>query len=68
MKNTTTRYRHYKGGFYELVCEATQESDLGPVIVYKAANGSIWTRPKSVFFEKIEVDGKIVQRFTEIED
>ncbi|MBC3935029.1 DUF1653 domain-containing protein [Undibacterium rugosum] len=58
------RYRHFKGGIYEFVCEATQEADLVPVIVYRSANGSIWTRPKSVFFEMVEVDGKLVQRFT----
>ncbi len=60
------RYRHYKGGIYELVCEATQESDLSPVIVYRAANGSIWTRPKAVFFEWLEINGTTVQRFSEI--
>ncbi|MBR7744985.1 DUF1653 domain-containing protein [Undibacterium sp. BYS107W] len=61
------RYRHYKGGIYELVCEATQEADLQAAIVYRAADGSLWIRPKSVFFEMIEVGGKLVQRFTEIE-
>jgi DNA polymerase-3 subunit epsilon len=66
--NKTIRYRHYKGGIYELVCEATQESDLSPVIVYRSHDGSCWTRPKSVFFEMIEVDGKEVQRFVEIND
>lgn len=60
------RYRHYKGGLYELVCEATQEADLQPAIVYRAPDGSLWIRPKSVFFEMIEVGGKMVQRFTEI--
>lgn len=60
------RYRHYKGGIYELVCEATQESDLTPVIVYRSHNGSIWTRPKSVFFEILEIDGVQLQRFTPI--
>ncbi len=58
------RYRHYKGGIYELVCEAIQESDLSPVIVYRSHNGSIWTRPKDVFFEVITVDGVAIQRFT----
>lgn len=61
------RFRHYKGGIYELVCEATQESDLSPVVVYRAHNGSLWTRPKAVFFEVIEVGGKFVQRFTPID-
>lgn len=62
----TTRYRHYKGGIYEFVCEATQEADLQPAIVYRAPDGSLWIRPKSVFFEMITVAGKVVQRFTEI--
>ncbi len=60
------QYRHYKGGLYELVCEATLESDLSTYIVYRAPDGSIWTRPESVFFELIEVDGTLVQRFTPI--
>jgi hypothetical protein len=66
--NFPVRYRHYKGGIYELVCEATQEADLVPVIVYRAHNGTIWVRPQSVFFETIEVDGQTVQRFTRIEE
>lgn len=60
------RYRHYKGGVYELVCEATMEADRTPLIVYRAEDGSIWSRPRDVFFEQIEVDGKPVQRFVEI--
>lgn len=61
---TVQRFRHYKGGIYELVCEATQESDLTPVIVYRSHNGSIWTRPKQVFFDMVEVNGVMLQRFT----
>jgi len=61
------RFRHYKGGLYDFVCEATLESDLSPMIVYRAADGSIWTRPKDVFFELIEVDGATVQRFVAID-
>ncbi|NGZ87978.1 DUF1653 domain-containing protein [Duganella aceris] len=61
------RFRHYKGGLYELVCEATMESDLSSIIVYRAADGSIWCRPKQVFFEIIEVDGVKVQRFTPLD-
>jgi len=61
------RFRHYKGGLYELVCEATLESDLSTMIVYRSANGSIWTRPKDVFFELVEVDGVKVQRFTPLD-
>lgn len=62
----TIRYRHYKGGLYELVCEATMEANHTPIVVYRAADGSIWCRPKAVFFELVDVDGAKVQRFKEI--
>ncbi len=61
------RYRHYKGGIYELVCEATLEADLTPLIVYRAQDGSVWVRPRDVFFETLEVDGKQLPRFALIE-
>ncbi len=60
------QYRHYKGGLYELVCEATLEADHSPMIVYRAANGSVWIRPRDVFFETVEVDGKSVPRFAPV--
>lgn len=60
------QYRHYKGGLYELVCEATLEADLTPMIIYRAQDGSVWARPKSVFFELIEVDGLLVPRFAPV--
>ncbi|ADG18214.1 hypothetical protein OKW33_004640 [Paraburkholderia atlantica] len=63
------RYRHYKGGIYELVCEATLESDpTVTMIVYKAANGTIWTRPATVFFELVEQDGVKVPRFAPLDE
>jgi hypothetical protein len=57
------QYRHYKGGLYELVCIAKLESDLSDMVVYRAADGSIWTRPKDVFFQLVDVDGERVPRF-----
>jgi hypothetical protein len=60
------QYRHYKGGLYELVCEATLEADLTPMIIYRAADGSIWARPKAVFFELVEVVGLLVPRFAPV--
>lgn len=61
------KFRHYKGGLYELVCIATLESDLSEMIVYRAANGTIWTRPKDIFFELVDVDGQQVPRFAPVE-
>lgn len=60
------QYRHYKGGLYELVCEATLEADLTPMIIYRAADGSVWARPKAVFFELIEVEGVLMPRFAPV--
>jgi hypothetical protein len=58
------RYRHYKGGIYEYVCSAVLESDPSvTMIVYRAADGSIWTRPSSIFFEPVERGGISVPRF-----
>jgi hypothetical protein len=47
------KYRHYKGGIYEILCEALLEADPDVVmIVYRsAADGVIWTRPKVAFLE-----------------
>lgn len=42
------------------------EADHTPLIVYRAANGTVWCRPKAVFFETIEVDGVRMPRFAEI--
>lgn len=63
------QFRHYKGGIYDFVCAAKLESNPETVmIVYTAADGSFWTRPEEVFFEMIEHDGKIVQRFIAIDE
>ena len=58
-----TRYRHYKGGLYELVCEAELEADHTPVIVYRGQDGQTWVRPTASFFSTVEVDGAQVARF-----
>jgi hypothetical protein len=60
------RFRHYKGGLYELVCEAVLEVDHTPVIVYRGEDGVVWVRPKDVFFETVEVGGAAVPRFAAV--
>ena len=60
-------YRHYKGGLYQLLHVATLESDLTPMVVYRAADGTVWIRPRAVFFEWITVDGARRQRFAAID-
>lgn len=58
-----TRYRHYKGGLYELVCEAVLEADHTPVMVYRGQDGAVWVRPKAAFFESVLIDGVATPRF-----
>lgn len=61
------RYRHFKGGLYEVVCQAIQESDHSPVVVYRPLSGdshTCWTRPLDVFFESVQVGERTTQRFT----
>ncbi|MFZ3028433.1 DUF1653 domain-containing protein [Rhodoferax sp.] len=61
------KYRHYKGGIYEIICEARLESAPDVVMmVYKSEEGLIWTRPRDIFFEQVEYEGNTVPRFAPI--
>ncbi len=61
------KYRHYKGGIYEIICEAQLESDPKTIMfVYKSEDGLIWTRPGEQFFELVQHEGNTVQRFAPI--
>lgn len=63
-KVSKMRYRHYKGGIYEIVCEAKLEADPNvTLVIYKSDEGMIWARPKEVFFETVLHEGQIVPRF-----
>lgn len=67
MPERAPRYRHYKGGEYELVCVARLESDHTEMMVYRGADGATWVRPKDVFFELVDAGGTRVPRFSPIE-
>lgn len=62
------RYQHYKGKTYKLIGIAKHSETLEEMVVYQAEYGdnAIWVRPKDMFFEKVEVDGKLVDRFKEV--
>jgi hypothetical protein len=62
------RYRHYKGGIYELVSEAQLEADHTPVIVYRDAAGAVWVRPRDAFFDTVTLDGMVQPRFAPLDD
>ena len=57
------RYQHFKGGLYEVLFCATAEATRERVVVYRAADGSAWTRPVANWNEQVEQDGRRVPRF-----
>ena len=59
------RYRHYKGGEYELIGVAPHSETLEPMVVYRPLYNAtgIWVRPHAMFFEQVEVDGQLQPRF-----
>ena len=61
-------YRHFKGGVYRLLGIAKDSETQEEMVVYQAIYGEhqLWVRPKEMFFGKVERDGKVFERFTEI--
>ena len=59
------RYRHYKGGEYEVIGAARHSETLEPLVVYRPSYNSTgwWVRPHAMFFGRLIVDGVDVPRF-----
>jgi len=64
------KYRHYKGNFYEVLGIGRHTETKEEFIVYKQLYdglefpiGSIWIRPREMFFEEVEVSGQKTLRF-----
>ena len=62
------RYRHYKGGEYEVVGVARHSETHEPLVVYRPLYNETgwWVRPHAMFFEEVEVDGKLQARFARV--
>jgi hypothetical protein len=60
------RYRHYKGGLYEVLGTARHSETLEAMTVYRALDGGqgLWVRPAAMFEQPIEVHGTVQPRFT----
>lgn len=64
----TGRYRHYKGGEYEVIGLARHSETLETLVVYRPlynASG-MWVRPWAMFVESVEFEGKQVPRFARL--
>ena len=62
------RYRHYKGGEYEVVGVARHSETLEPLVVYRPLynDTGLWVRPYAMFFGQVELDGRPQPRFAPI--
>jgi hypothetical protein len=64
------RYRHYKGGEYEVVGVARHSETLEPLVVYRPlrGNGEWWVRPHAMFFGSVDTGAAAPQpRFAALE-
>ena len=59
------RYRHYKGGHYEVLGAVRHSETLEALVVYRPLydDAGLWVRPHAMFFEQVVVDGKPQPRF-----
>ena len=67
---TAEYYRHFKGKIYRILHIAKHSETLEEMVVYQAMYGErgIWVRPKAMFEEVIERDGRTFRRFEPISD
>ena len=63
------RYRHHKGGEYEVLGVARHCETHEPLVVYRPLVGASgwWVRPHAMFFETVEVEGRRQPRFERID-
>lgn len=64
------RYRHYKGGEYEVLGAARHSETLEPLVLYRPlynASG-YWVRPHAMFFGMVSIDGKALRRFAPMDE
>jgi hypothetical protein len=62
------RWRHFKGGEYEVLGIVRHSETLEPLVLYRALYGErgLWVRPHAMFIAMVEVDGREVPRFAPV--
>ena len=60
------RYRHYKGGEYEVIGVVRHSESLEPLVLYRPLHGKsgMWVRPFAMFSEQVEHEGRHQPRFS----
>jgi hypothetical protein len=58
-------YRHYKGGWYEVIDTVRCSETLQGMTLYRALYGGfgLWVRPAAMFNETAEFEGRVQRRF-----
>lgn len=65
-------YRHYKGGWYEVIDTVRCSETLQAMVLYRAlygaglAGGGLWVRPAAMFHERGLFDGREQPRFARV--
>jgi|SaaInlV_100m_DNA_5_1039725.scaffolds.fasta_scaffold20007_2 hypothetical protein len=72
MKLRCGRYRHYKGGDYQVLAQVKHSETEQDMVLYKPLYGDIesrglWVRPLQMFLELVEINGVSIARFEFIE-
>ncbi len=64
------RYRHYKGGEYEVVGVVRHSETLEPMVLYRPLynDSGLWVRPCDMFVGLVEIDGVPQLRFERLPD
>lgn len=63
------KYKHFKGGEYEVIGVARHSETQEELVVYKPLynDSGLWARPLIMFLEELEVNGQKVPRFKYME-
>lgn len=59
------RYRHYKGGEYDVISVAQHSETREQLVVYRCLQdgNSWWVRPLDMFCESVVIEGNTLPRF-----
>ncbi|GGA87747.1 hypothetical protein GCM10011369_32280 [Neiella marina] len=59
------KYQHYKGNEYHVLDLVTHSETEETMVLYRPLYGDqkLWVRPYDMFFETVEIDGEVIERF-----
>lgn len=64
------KYRHFKGGLYQVIGTASNSETLEPMVVYRAlyGEGGLWVRPAAMWTEWIDRENYHGPRFEYLDE